>query len=57
MLSFECANVGVLDCKCNVSAPTKEELLAIVADHALKVHGVALNGTLINYALTTVKSS
>lgn len=57
MLSFACANVGVLDCKCKVSAPTKEELLAIVADHAKKVHGVELNGTLINYALTTVTSS
>ncbi len=57
MLSFACADVGVLDCSSNVSAATKEELLAIVADHALKVHGVALNGTLIDYALTTVKSS
>ncbi len=57
MLSFACADVGVLDCKCKVSAATKEELLAIVADHALKVHGVELNATLINYALTTVTSS
>ena len=57
MLSFACADVGVTDCSCKVSAATKEELLAIVADHALKVHGVALNGTLIDYALTTVKSS
>ena len=57
MLNFACVRVGVLDCKCSVSAPTKEELLAIVADHALKVHGVELNGTLINYALTTVTSS
>ena len=57
MLSFACTNVGLLDCKCKVSAATKEELLAIVADHALKVHGVELNGTLINYALTTVASS
>jgi predicted small metal-binding protein len=57
MLNFACANVGVLDCKCKVSAATKEELLAIVAEHAQKVHGVELNGTLINYALTTVTSS
>ncbi len=57
MLSFACADVGVLDCKSNVSAATKEELLAIVADHALKVHGVVLNSTLVDYALTTVKSS
>jgi predicted small metal-binding protein len=54
MLSFACADVGVLDCKCRVSAATKDELLAIVADHAKKVHGVDLNGTLIDYALTTV---
>ncbi len=57
MLSFACANVGVLDCKCKVSAASKEELLAIVADHARKVHGVELNSTLINYALTTVTTS
>jgi predicted small metal-binding protein len=57
MLTFACANVGVLDCKCKVSAATKEELLAIVAEHAQKVHGVELNDTLINYALTTVTSS
>ena len=57
MLSFACVDVGVLDCNCKVSAETKEELLAIVAEHAQKVHGVALNGTLIDYALTTVKSS
>lgn len=54
MLTFACTNVGVLDCKCKVSAATKEELLAIVAEHARTVHGVELNGTLINYALTTV---
>ena len=57
MLSFACVDVGVLDCNCKVSAETKEELLAIVAEHAQKVHGVALNDTLIDYALTTVKSS
>lgn len=57
MLFFACANVGVLDCKCKVSAATAEELLTIVADHARKVHGVELNGTLINYALTTVTTS
>ncbi len=34
MLSFACADVGVLDCKCRVDAPSKAELLAKVADHA-----------------------
>ena len=57
MLSFACADVGLLDCGCKVSAATKEELLAIVADHAKKVHGVELNGTLIDFALTTVTST
>ena len=57
MLTFACVDVGLTDCSCKVSAATKEELLAIVADHALKVHGVTLNGTLIDYALTTVKGS
>ncbi len=57
MLSFACANVGLLDCKANVSAGSKAELLAIVAEHAKSVHGVDLNDTLIDYALTTVTSS
>ena len=56
-LEFACARVGLLDCKASVSAATKEELLAIVAEHALKVHGVALNDTLVDYALTVVRQT
>lgn len=36
-------------------AESAEELLEKVAAHAREVHGVELNETLINYALTTVK--
>jgi len=43
------------DCKSATEADTAEELLAKVAAHAREVHGVELNETLINYALTTVK--
>ena len=55
-LEFACARVGVLDCGAVVKADTKEALLAIVAEHALTVHKVVLNDTLIDYALTTVRS-
>ncbi len=54
-LEFACARVGVLDCGASVSAATKEELLAIVAEHASSAHGVVLNETLIDYALTEVR--
>lgn len=54
-LEFSCARVGVLDCGASVSAETKEELLALVAEHALSVHGVVLNETLIDYALSEVR--
>ncbi len=54
-LEFACARVGVLDCGASVSAETKEELLAIVAEHARTEHGVELNATLIDYALTEVR--
>lgn len=55
MLEFACRRVGLTDCKAVTTAETKEELLAKVAEHAEHEHGVALNGTLINYALTTVR--
>lgn len=53
-LEFRCHNVGVTDCKAATTAETQDELLAKVAEHAKKVHGVELNDTLINYALSTV---
>lgn len=54
-LEFACSRVGVTDCKAVTTAETKEELLAKVAEHAEHAHGVELNGTLIDYALTTVR--
>ena len=53
-LQFRCAHVGVTDCKAATTADSKDELLAKVAAHARDVHGVELNETLVNYALTTV---
>lgn len=55
-LQFRCADVGVA-CKAVTDAETKEELLAKVADHAQRVHGVALTETLVDYALTTVRTT
>lgn len=54
-LEFACQRVGVTDCKSVTTADTKEELLAKVAAHAKEAHGVDLNATLIDYALTTVE--
>ncbi|MDH3300947.1 MAG: DUF1059 domain-containing protein [Acidimicrobiia bacterium] len=56
-LEFACQRVGVTDCKHSATADTKEELLAKVAEHARTVHGVELNETLIDYALTTVEET
>lgn len=56
-LEFACARVGVTDCKHSATAATKEDLLDAVAKHAKEVHGVELNATLIDYALTTVKET
>lgn len=55
-LEFRCADVGV-ECAARTSAETKEDLLAKVAAHAEEVHGVTLNETLIDYALTKVRQS
>ena len=54
-LEFACKRVGMTDCKAVTTADTKEELLAQVAEHAKTAHGVDLNETLIDYALTTVE--
>lgn len=53
-LEFQCKHVGVTDCKATTTADSKDALLAKVAAHAKDVHGVELNDTLINYALSTV---
>lgn len=54
-LEFRCTHVGLTDCKSVTQAESAEDLLGKVAAHARDVHGVELNETLINYALTTVK--
>ena len=55
-LEFHCADVGVA-CKAVTTADTKDELLAKVGDHAKQVHGVALTETLVDYALTKVRTT
>ncbi len=54
-LQFQCKNVGVTDCKHTATAETADELVAQVAAHAESEHGVTLNSTLVNYALSTVE--
>jgi predicted small metal-binding protein len=54
-LEFRCADVGVV-CKAAVRAETAEDLVAKIADHVDKVHGVPqLTQTLVNYAKTKVR--
>lgn len=55
-LEFRCQDVGVV-CKNVARAETADELVAAVAAHAEKKHGVTLNGTLIDYAVTKVRPS
>jgi predicted small metal-binding protein len=55
-LEFRCEDVGVA-CKAVTTADSKEELVAKVGDHAQKAHGVALTDTLVDYALTKVRST
>lgn len=54
-LEFACSRVGITDCKTVATAQSAEELLAAVASHAKQIHGVELNDTLIDYALSTVR--
>lgn len=55
-VEFRCADVGV-QCKNVARAETAEELVAAVAAHAKREHGVELNQTLIDYAVTKVSTS
>lgn len=52
-VQFRCEDVGVA-CKAVTTAPDAEQLVAKVAQHAKDVHGVELNETLIDYAVTKV---
>lgn len=55
-LEFRCADVGVA-CKNVAVAETADELVAVVAEHARAEHGVELNQTLIDYAVSKVRPS
>jgi predicted small metal-binding protein len=55
-VELRCQDVG-LACRHVTKARTAEALVAKVAEHARKVHGVELNETLIDYAKTKVRSS
>ncbi|MFP5219800.1 MAG: DUF1059 domain-containing protein [Actinomycetes bacterium] len=53
-LEFRCADVGVA-CKNVARAEDADALVAVVAEHARTAHGVELNQTLIDYAVTKVR--
>ncbi len=53
-VEFRCQDVGVA-CKNVARADTAEDLVAAVAVHARTKHGVELNQTLIDYAVTKVR--
>lgn len=55
-VEFACADVGVA-CKNVAKAETADELVAAVGAHAKAKHGVELNATLVDYALTKVRST
>jgi predicted small metal-binding protein len=55
-LEFHCADVGVA-CRAVTRAGSEEELLDKVAAHARDKHGVELNRTLIDYAVTEVRTT
>jgi predicted small metal-binding protein len=55
-LEFHCADVGVV-CSTVTTAATRQELLAKVDEHARSAHGVALNETLVDFALTRVRGA
>jgi len=54
VLQFRCADVGVA-CKAVTTGQDADDLVAKVARHAKEVHGVDLNETLVDYALTKVE--
>lgn len=53
-VEFRCQDVGVA-CRNVARAETPDELVAAVAAHAKAKHGVELNQTLIDYAVTRVR--
>lgn len=55
-VEFRCADVGVA-CRNVARAETADELVAAVAAHARTKHGVELNQTLLDYAVTKVRTT
>jgi predicted small metal-binding protein len=55
-VEFRCADVGVA-CNAKTTADTPAALVEKVAAHAKDTHGVELNQTLIDYAVTEVRAS
>ncbi len=53
-VQFRCEDVGVA-CRAVTDAASAEELLDKVRAHAWSAHGVELNQTLVDYALTRVR--
>ena len=53
-VEFRCSDVGVA-CRHVTRAETAEALVAAVAEHAEARHGVTLNDTLVDYAVTRVR--
>jgi predicted small metal-binding protein len=53
-LEFRCQDVGVA-CSNVAKADTADELVAKVGEHAKNKHGVELNQTLIDYAVTKAR--
>lgn len=53
-LEFRCEDVGVA-CSNVARAETSDELVAAVGKHAKSAHGVELNQTLIDYAVTKAR--
>lgn len=53
-VQFACADVGVA-CRQVTRAENADDLVAAVAAHAKDKHGVELNATLVDYAVTKVR--
>lgn len=54
-VEFACADVGVA-CTNVARADSAEELVEAVSAHARDKHGVELNATLLDYAVTKVRT-
>ncbi len=55
-LEFRCEDVGVV-CSKVTRGDSTEDLLAKLGEHARRAHGVELNDTLVDYALTRVRET